>query len=183
MERVRMELRFKTLSGKVALFSVLVAVTVIANLIMVPMPYPLAEYDLSPVLIYTIGVLVNPPLAGVIIAVAMALGVGYKMVVFGFPPVFVIGAMVVRGVEASLISFIVRMKGPTDAKTVSKWEVVAMVVGAVWETVGFFLADWYLFGLGFAMTVLLTIVDAVFIPVAVGVIAAVRQRLSMQRLI
>ncbi|MBA7622547.1 hypothetical protein ES703_29925 [subsurface metagenome] len=44
----KMESRFKTTSGKVALVSVMVAVTVIANMIMVPMPYPLAAYDLSP---------------------------------------------------------------------------------------------------------------------------------------
>ena len=47
-----MESRFKTASGKVALFSVMIAVTVITNLIMVPMSYPLAQYDLSPVLIH-----------------------------------------------------------------------------------------------------------------------------------
>jgi hypothetical protein len=75
------------------------------------------------------------------------------------------------------------MRDPTDTRTVSKWEIVAMVVGAVWETVGFFLADWYLFGLAFAMTVLLTIVDAIFIPLAIGVITAVRQRLGLKRLL
>jgi len=180
---VKMESRFKTTSGKVAIFSVMIAVTVIANLIMVPMPYPLAEYDLSPVLIYTLGVLVSPLLAETILATAMAIGVGYKMMVYGFPPVFVIGAMFVRGVEAALISYLVRIKDPVETSTVTKWEIIAMIVGAVWETVGFFFADWYLFGLAFAMTVLLTIVDAIFIPVAIGVITAVRSRLGVYRLI
>jgi len=179
----KMESRFKTTSGKVALVSVMVAVTVIANMIMVPMPYPLAAYDLSPVLIYTLGVLVSPLLAGIILAMAMGIGVSYKMIVFGFPPVFVIGAMLVRGVEAALISYLVRRKDPVDTRTVTKWEIIAMMIGAVWETVGFFLADWYLFGLGFAMTVLLTIVDAIFIPVAIGVITAIRSRLGVYRLL
>lgn len=178
-----MESRFKTTSGKVALVSVMVAVTVIANMIMVPMPYPLAEYDLSPVLIYTLGVLVSPLLAGIILAMAMAIGVSYKMILYGFPPVFVIGAMLVRGVEAALISYLVRIKDPVDTSNVTRWEIFAMMIGAVWETVGFFLADWYLFGLGFAMTVLLTIVDAIFIPVAIVVITAVRRRLGLYRLL
>ncbi|MBA7622546.1 hypothetical protein ES703_29924 [subsurface metagenome] len=114
---------------------------------------------------------------------AMGIGVSYKMIVFGFPPVFVIGAMLVRGVEAALISYLVRRKDPVDTRTVTKWEIIAMMIGAVWETVGFFLADWYLFGLGFAMTVLLTIVDAIFIPVAIGVITAIRSRLGVYRLL
>lgn len=178
-----MESRFKTASGKVALFSVMIAVTVITNLIMVPMPYPLAQYDLSPVLIYTLGVLVSPLLAGTIVATAMAIGVGYKMMIYGFPPVFIVGAMVVRGIEAALISYLVRMKDPIQTSTVTPWEIIAMAIGAVWETVGFFLADWYLFGLAFAMTVLLTIVDVIFIPVAIGVITAVRSRLGLYRLL
>jgi hypothetical protein len=48
---------------------------------------------------------------------------------------------------------------------------------------GFFVLDWYLFGWAIALTVLPTIVDAVFIPVAIGVIAAVRGRLGVIRLL
>ena len=95
---------------------------------------------------------------------------------------FVPGAMLVRGLEAALISVIVRMKPPVETKTVTKWEIIAMVVGVVFETLGFFVLDWYLFGWAIALTVLPTIVDAVFIPVAVGVIAAIRGRLGVIRL-
>ena len=177
-----METMLRTRSGKIALFSVMVAATTVANLIMVPMPQPLAEYDLSPVLIYALGVLVNPALAGLIVAVAQGLGTGYKMVIYGFPPVFVLGAMLVRGVEASLISLLVRARKPTGSRAVSPWEITAMVVGVIWETIGFFVADWILFGLGMAMTVLLTIVDAIFIPPAVAIVAAVRRSLGVERL-
>ena len=45
------------------------------------------------------------------------------------------------------------------------WEIVAIVIGVV-----------------FARAVLPTIVDAMFIPVAVGVIAAARKRLGIYRL-
>ena len=156
--------------------------TTIANLLMVPMPQPLAEYDLSPVLTYTLGVTVDPVTAAVIVATAMMLGTGYKVMTFGFPIVFVFGAMLVRGLETALISVIVRMRPPAETKTVTTWEMLAMVVGVVFETLGFFVLDWYLFGWAIALTVLPTIVDAVFIPVAVGVIAAVRGRLGVIRL-
>jgi hypothetical protein len=53
------------------------AVTTIANLIMLPMPQPLAEYDLSPVLTCTFGVLVDPLIAEGIIAGSMMLGTRY----------------------------------------------------------------------------------------------------------
>jgi hypothetical protein len=105
-----MESRFKSMSGKLALFTVMTAVTVVANLIMVPMPQPLAQYDASPILIYALGVLMDPLLAGATVATAMGIGVGYKMVTLGFPPVFVVGAMLVRGLEAILISALVRWR-------------------------------------------------------------------------
>ena len=158
------------------------ALTTLTNLIMIPMPQPLAEYDLSPVLTYTLGVLVDPVTAIVIVALAMMLGTGYKVMTFGFPIVFVFGAMLVRGLEAGLISVLVRTRNEPDTSTISMWEIIGMVVGVIFETVGFFVLDWYLFGWGLALTVLPTIVDAVFIPVAIGVIAAVRQRLGVYRL-
>ena len=177
-----MESRFKTGSGKLALFAVFTAVTVVANLIMIPMPQPLAEYDLSPVLIYTLGVLMDPVMACVTIAAAMGIGVSYKMMAFGFPPVFVVGAMFVRGVEALLISLIVRWRKGNPTKSISGLEIGAMIFGGVWETVGFFVLDWVLFGPGMAMVVLATIFDLIFVPIAIGVVVAVRSRLGINRL-
>ena len=117
-----METRLRTSSGRLAFFVVMTALTTVANLVMVPMPQPLAEYDLSPVLTYTLGVTVDPVLAAVIVAAAMMLGTGYKVITFGFPIVFVPGAMLVRGLEAMLISYIVRMKSPVETKTVTTWD-------------------------------------------------------------
>ena len=177
-----MESRFKSTSGKLALFAVMTAVTVVANLIMVPMPQPLAQYDASPVLIYALGVLLDPLMAGATIAAAMGIGVSYKMITFGFPPVFVVGAMLVRGIEAILISYLVRMRKGDSPKTVSRWEITAMIAGCVWETVGFLSLDWILFGPGLALIDLATLVDLIFVPVAIAVVAAVRSRLGIYRL-
>ncbi|HIH87789.1 TPA: hypothetical protein HA344_01095 [Candidatus Bathyarchaeota archaeon] len=177
-----MESRFKSMSGKLALFAVMTAVTVVANLIMVPMPQPLAQYDASPVLIYALGVLLDPLMAGATIAAAMGIGVSYKMITFGFPPVFVVGAMLVRGIEAILISYLVRMRKGDSPKAVSRWEITAMIVGCVWETVGFLSLDWVLFGPGLALIDLATLVDLIFVPVAIAVVVAVRSRLGIYRL-
>ena len=178
-----MEKRMKTSSGRIAFIAVMAAMTTLTNLIMIPMPQPLAEYDLSPVMIYTMGVLADPVTAGVVVALAMMLGTGYKVMSFGFPIVFVFGAMFVRGLEAAAISALIRMRREPETGTVTSWEMLVMVFGAVFETVGFFVLDLYLFGWGVALTVIPTIVDVVFIPIAVGVIAATRRRLGVYRLI
>ncbi len=177
-----MESRFKSTSGKLALFAVMAAVTVVANLIMVPMPQPLAQYDASPIMVYALGVLMDPLLAGVTVATAMGIGVGYKMVALGFPPVFVVGAMFVRGLEAILISMLVRSRKGEVPKTVGGWEIAAMVIGCCWEMIGFLSLDWVLFGPGLAMVDLATLVDLVFVPVAIAVVAAIRGRLGIKRL-
>ena len=57
-----------------------------------------------------------------------------------------------------------------------------MAVGVVWETIGFFVADWVLFGLGMAMIDVLVIVDAIFIPLAIAIVATARRSLGVQRL-
>lgn len=158
------------------------ALTVVTNLIMVPMPQPLAEYDLSPVMIYSLGVLLDPLLALLCVALAMGIGVGYKVALYGFPPVFIIGAMLVRGLEAGLISYLVRWRKQEELKPITSWEISAMVIGVVWETIGFYGLDWYLFGPGFAQVSLLTIVDAVFIPIAVAVVALVRRSYKINKL-
>ena len=173
--------RFQSLSGRAALLSILIAVTTLMNLIMIPMPPPLAEYDLSPILTYAIGILVSPINAAVIIAIAQGLGTAYKAAIYGWPAVFIPGAMIVRGLEALLISILTRLRPP--ARTISRWEVASMIIGVLWETLGFFIADWILFGPGMATITLMTIVDAIFIPPAIAVVAAVRRSLDVERLL
>jgi len=176
------EAKFQLATERLALFTIMIAATVVANLIMVPMPQPLAQYDLSPVLIYTIGVLINPLAAGLIVASAQGIGTFYKTMIFGWPPVFILGAIFVRGVEAMLISGSVYLAKSPEYKSVRKLEIVAMIIGVVWETVGFFLLDWVLFGAGPAITTLGTMVDAIFIPVAVGLIIVIRRVFRVKRL-
>ena len=64
----------------------------------------------------------------------------------------------------------------------SKWEIAAMSIGCVWETVGFLSLDWFLFGPGMAVIDIATLVDLIFIPISVAVVAAVRSRLGINRL-
>jgi hypothetical protein len=181
MDRME-EVRFRRESSRLALFAVMVAVTTVANLIVVPMPPPLAQYDLSPILIYSLAVLVSPITSGLAVGLAQGIGTLYKTMVFGWPPIFVVGAVLVRGFEAVLISSLAGIACSNRRRAVTGWEIAAMVVGVVWETLGFFTADAILFGVGYAMISLLTIADAMFIPVAVGVVVAVRRAFNVKKL-
>jgi len=71
------------------------AVTVVANLIMC-YATALAQYDAAPILIYCLGVLMDP-----LLAVRPSLWPWHRCRLqdghLRFPPIFVIGAMVVRG--------------------------------------------------------------------------------------
>jgi uncharacterized membrane protein len=168
-------------SKRLALFAGMIALTTVTNLIIVPMPQPLAEYDLSPVMIYALGVLMGP-LSGLIIGLAQGIGTFYKAVVFGWPMLFVPGAMLVRGAEATIIGAIARIRKRPERNYLSKIEIAAMVIGVIWETLAFFAIDYFLFGLGFAILTLGTIVDAVFIPVAMALVIFIRRRLGLRML-
>jgi len=167
-------------SGRIAFIGIMTALTTLMNLIMVPMPQPLAEYDLSPILIYLSGVMIDPITAGIIIALAQGIGVTIKSINFGWPLVFIPGAMFVRGIEAIIISLICRRKKPTSYN-ISSYEIVSMIIGVIWETVGFTVADVILFGPGMAFITLFTIVDAIFIPIAIIIVVAIRRSLKIYR--
>ncbi|MCD6563855.1 MAG: hypothetical protein J7K23_08100 [Thermoproteales archaeon] len=170
----------KNKSSKIAFISVMSALTALMSLLLVPMPKPLAEYDLSPILIYAFGVLTDPLVAGLIIGIGEGIGTTIKTINFGWPLVFVPGAVIVRGFEAVLISYI-SQKIKQDDKAISRGEIVALIIGVIWETVGFTIADVILFGPGMAMITLLTIVDAIFIPVAIPLIVYIRKTFNVYR--
>lgn len=139
-------------------------------------------YDLSPVLTYVLGVLVDPFMAGSIVAGAMLLGTSYKVITMGFPIVYVPGATLVRGLEALLTR--ARLGKPKEKISgVTRWEIFTLVIEVFFETFGFFVLDWYLFGWAIALTVLPTIVDAVFIPLASGARAYTKQNANIQTIL
>jgi len=79
MERV-LEVKFRNDSSRLALFSMMVPVTTEANLIAVSMQPLLAEYDLSPIRIYSLGILIS----GAVTDLAQGIGTFYKTIgVFG----------------------------------------------------------------------------------------------------
>jgi len=179
MEYKKILLRNK--SSKIAFISVMSALTALMSLILIPMPKPLAEYDLSPILIYAFGVLTNPLVAGLIIGIGEGIGTTIATINFGWPLVFIPGAIIVRGFEAVLISYISQRFRPKDNATISKGEIIALVIGVIWETLGFTIADVILFGPGMAMITLLTIVDAVYIPIAIPLIIYIRKTFNIYR--
>jgi hypothetical protein len=174
--------RFWTLSGRFALLSMLVVALTMAGLVSIPMPPPLAPHDLSPVLIYAVGILLGPMHALVVVASAQGVSAAYKAAAYSWPPVSVLVVMFVRGFEAFLISLMVGMK-PSSIRPISGWEVAAMAVGALLEVMGLFLADWLLFGCWRAMLAPMAVADVVFIPLAILVVAAARRMLRVERLL
>ena len=176
------EILLKNRSLKIAFISVMSALTALLSLILIPMPKPLAEYDLSPILIYAFGVLTNPIIAGLIIGIGEGIGTSIATLNFGWPLVFIPGAIIVRGFEAVLISYISQKFQPKN-NNISRGEIIALVIGVIWETLGFTVADVILFGPGMAMITLLTIVDAVYIPIAIPLIVYVRKTFNIYRLL
>jgi uncharacterized membrane protein len=140
----------------VAIFSALMAVL---TAIIIPMPTPLGGYDASSTLIFITAILFGPTLATIITCIGQFIGTAY-LVSGGMPLIFLPGIIAIRGPEAALVGALRK-----------KNEVAAMIVGPIWETIGFLIADLWLFGpAGFI--VIFTIVDLIWVfPALIGVTA------------
>jgi hypothetical protein len=62
-------------------------------------------------------------------------------------------------------------------------ELAAMIAGVLIETVIFFVADWYLFGLAIALITLGTLVDLVYVPITYSVLRGLRRALNIKYLV
>jgi hypothetical protein len=162
----------------VVVFSALIAV---ATFLSIKLPPPLGEITWAPPIYLALAVMVDPYTAFVAIALGSALGEGMNVVVgtFGFLPIYIPGMVWARAPEAFIVSWAKR-KG-------QRLIVLAMVAATVYETLAFFFPDWlfYTYGLfsygspvdaiaGFwtAFPDFGTLVDLVYIPVALGLVKA-----------
>ncbi len=150
----------------VGIMSALMAVLSYASIVVPP---PLGSIDASSVLIFLVAILYGPAIGVSITCIGQFVGKGLLISFYGYPAVFIPGVIAVRGVEALLIGIISRktFKGGYGL------EVIAMIIGVLWETVGFVIADLYLFGVA-AIATVLTIVDLVWVPFGIAAIAYVR---------
>lgn len=168
-----------------AVMSALVAVLTVTS---IPLPPPLSTITLAPAAIFVASIFLGPRvglisgLLGSAIGFTIAATVGTVAgaapgsVLF---PIFLLGIIVARGPEGYIIGTLRRRN-----------EILAMVLGTIYETLVFFMIDFFytypiLLGMGeagrsFAFLDLGTLIDLIFIVPAVGVLRYLRSQLGVR---
>ena len=175
-----------------AVFSALIAV---GTTIIIPLPKPLAELTLAPAIYLALAVLLDKWTAFNATAIGSFIGETINGALYGYPLIYSFGIVWARAPEVLIVAW-ARKRGPRAL-------VAAMVGATVFETLAFFFSDWafYLYGLfgyvcnnglvctnisdayALASLDLLTMLDVIFIPVALVIIRAGRpsfRRLGFQ---
>jgi uncharacterized membrane protein len=164
------------------ILSALMAVLAFASIVI---PTPLGSYDASSVLIFVAAILYGPEIGLIITVIGQLVGKGLLITYSGLPPVYIPGVVAVRGVEAYIVGYLGR-----KYRESRYGEPVAMVTGVVWETTAFVLADFFLWGmLGGILAGLIaasftiwTILDLIWVPLAIAAIYYVRATFKAQYL-
>ncbi len=162
-----------------AVFSALIAV---GTMIAIPFPKPLAEITLAPAIYLSLAVLADRWTAFNATAIGSFIGESINGALYGYPFIYSFGIVWARAPEALIVSW--------ASKRGTKTLVAAMVGATVFETLAFFFSDWafYAYGLfqygnsnlglssGFAAASpdFLTMLDLLFVPVALVLIRAAR---------
>ncbi|MHA1997137.1 MAG: ECF transporter S component [Promethearchaeota archaeon] len=177
-------------SKKVAYYAIFTALTVILNVINIPMPMPIQYLGFAPVLIIFLGVLLKPKRAFTITSIGSVLGQFFSSLILGSTNpiemlVFCTGAFVARGFEALFISvlvkYLVRGKELPPSRGVALMVTISAIATA-WEVLGYFIvgASYYMYiipGLTLGEVFLWYVpvfIDIVSIPIAIAVIEGVR---------
>ncbi len=173
--------------AQIASFSALIVVgTSVAR---IPLPPPIYEITLAPAFYLAISVLFPRKVSFWSIALGSAIGEAINLVVTPAPLIFIPGIIWARAPEALIIH-------KFREKQV-QWVTIAMILATVYETVAFLVPDGFfysyaLFSYGDAYTGLaagfsyaffsdiFTLVDLVWIPIALGIVAGVRKAFNIR---
>jgi hypothetical protein len=163
----------------VAVFSALIAVGTILS---IPLPAPLYELTWAPAVYLALSALSDRWTAFSATAIGGFIGETYNVAFRGGgSPIYPFGIVWARAPEALIVAW--------AAKKGTRWLVVAMVLATVFETVAFFVSDalFYTYGLfqygspeslnsGIvaASPDFFTMIDLVYIPIAIAIIYAAR---------
>ena len=169
----------------IALSAVMSALITVLTVTAFPLPPPLSAITLAPAAIFVVSIFLGPRVGFVSALLGSAIGFTVAATVgtvAGSPPgsalfpVFLAGIMIARGPEGYVIG-ILRKRN----------ELLAMVVGTVYETFAFFVIDFFytypvLLGLSssFAYLDFGTMIDLVFIIPAVVVLRYLRTQLGVR---
>ncbi len=161
----------------VATVGVLSALMAFMAMFAVVLPPPLGSIDTSSILIFLVAILYGPSFGLIITSIGQLVGKGVLITSVGWPAIFIPGIVAVRGPEAFIVGYIGR------SKTLGKIrEPLAMVIGVIWETVAFVIADFWLFGIAGAIGVIFTFIDVIWVPVAIAGIYYVRMSFKTEYL-
>lgn len=175
-ELVEKRPRNSVMIGTIAVFSALIAVSTIFS---IPLPPPLYEITWSPPIYMALSVLAGPWPAFDAIAIGSFIGESFNIATRGGPPIYILGIVWARAPEGLIIGYF-RKRGLLAIT-------LAMIAATVFETLAFFFPDWafYSYGIfygtgntglvpGFyaAFPDLFTMIDLVYVPIAIGLIKA-----------
>ena len=193
-DRLRSKSRTRTLLlAETASFSALIAMTTAFStaLLGIPLPAPLAEITFAPAIYLTIAVLFPRKVSFWSTAIGSALGEAINVLIFGSAPaafavIYIPGMIWARAPEALIMNRFRRKS--------TVWLALAMVIATVYETLAFFFPDWFFYsftffygsptgvwaGLSLAAFDFGTLIDLLWIPVALLVIRAIRKAFGTQ---
>ncbi len=180
------------LVGQIGSFSALIAFgTILSNVIFgVVLPPPLYEITAAPAFYLAIAVLYPRRISFWATAIGSGVGEAVNLFIFGqgaaFALTYIPGIIIARTPETAIVH---RFREKT-----MRWIAASMVIATIYESLAFFLIDWPVYsytafyctgdpcsvsglagGFWLASLDLLTIVDIVWIPVAIALILAVRR--------
>lgn len=169
-------------SLKLAVAAVFAALIALGTILSFPLPPPVFELTWAPAIFLALSALSDKWTAVTATAVGSFAGEFYNVSFKpGGSPIYPFGMLWARAPEALIVYWGARKGG--------RWLVASMVLATVYETLAFFVSDglFYTYGLfgygspvsleqGFALALpdFATMADAIFIPVALGIILAAR---------
>jgi uncharacterized membrane protein len=169
-------------SKVIALSGVLSALVAVLTFIIIPFPPPVGGFDSSSILILSLPIILGPELGMAIVCVGEFVGTMFLLSVGGGLLYYLPGIVAVRGPEAYFVGKIARSRqfGRPEGGGIT---VLAVVLGPLWETVGFIAANYYLYyllsgpegAIVVSLLLLTTLVDLVWVPLALLVMGATRR--------
>ena len=163
-------------SKKLAFTAIMSALIAVTTVIAIPLPPPIGSVNLAPVVIFVTAILLGATVGAVATFFGCAIGfvAGATLGTINAGPfffIFLIGLIVAR-TPMALAAGLLRKKS----------EIGGMALGVVVETVIFFAIDIFLFGIAGAIFVLATVIDFIYIPIAIGVLLAARRVINAKYL-
>jgi uncharacterized membrane protein len=165
----------------VSLSGVLAALVAVLTFIIIPVPPPVGGFDSSSILILSLPILLGPELGTVIVCLGEAVGTMFLVAAgLGFF-YYLPGIVAVRGPEAYFVGKIGR-SGLFWKNKESRRQLLAMIIGPIWETFGFIAANYYIYyfmlgpeaAVAASIFLLTTLIDLLWVAIATIPVAIVR---------